>query len=162
MLIIQEPCVDVTSVKWRPESGDGTIACGLFVERNATHEGSYAVMRNFKIVFGVVVLVLAVMMGWQVASWELADIQFQDELQDMGSMAGAHIGVVVPLSDEEVVRAVIHKAGEHGIELDPDQVTVQHIGSGEKSTMYLAADYRVPVKVLFFSFKLHFTPSSRR
>lgn len=119
-------------------------------------------MRNFKIVFGVVVLVLAVMAGWQVASWELANTQFQEELRDMGSMAGAHIGVVAPLSDEETVRAVIRKAGEHGIELDPDQVTMQHIGSGETATMYLAADYRVPVKLLFFSFKLHLIASSRK
>ena len=118
-------------------------------------------MRNLKIVFGVVVLLLAAMTGWQAASWELANIQLKEELQDMGSMAGAHVGVVAPLSDEDTVRAVIHKAGEHGIELDPDEVTVQHIGSGETATMHLAADYRVPVRLIFFSFKLHFTASSR-
>jgi hypothetical protein len=66
--------------------------------------------------------------GWQVASWELANINFRDDLQDMGSMAGADTGVVAPLSDEEMLRAVIHKAGEHGIELDPNQVTAQRNG----------------------------------
>jgi hypothetical protein len=118
-------------------------------------------MRTSTIIPSLAVLVLATA-GWQVASWELANINFRDDLQDMGSMAGADTGVVAPLSDEEMVRAVIHKAGEHGIELDPNQVTAQRNGYGEKSTMYLAADYRVPVKLLFFSFKLHFTPSSRK
>jgi hypothetical protein len=119
-------------------------------------------MRNVKIIVGIGALVLAVMAGWQITSWELANINFQDELHDMGSQAGAHMGVVVPLSDEETVGAVIRKAEEHGIELRPDQITVQRIGSGDKSTMYLAADYRVPVKLFFFSFSLHFTPTSRR
>ena len=119
-------------------------------------------MRNLKIIVGVVVLVLVVTAAWQVTSWELENINFQEELRDMGSQAGVHMGVVVPLSDEEMVGAAIHKAEEHGIELRPDQITVQRIGSGEKSTMYLQADYRVPVKLLFFSFSLHFTPSSRK
>lgn len=119
-------------------------------------------MRNFTIIVGIGALVLALMAGWQITSWELTNINFQEELRDMGSQAGAHMGVVVPLSDEEMVGAVIHKAGEHGIQLRPDQITVQRIGSGEKSTMYIAADYRVPVRLLFLSFSLHFTPTSRR
>lgn len=162
MLATQEQAVDVTSVKWRSESGDETIYSRSCSSWQLAHMGGQAVMRTFKIIVGIGALVLALMAGWQITSWELVNINFQDELQDMGSLAGAHMGVVVPLSDEEMVGAVIHKAEEHGIQLRSDQITVQRIGSGEKSTMYIAADYRVPVRLLFLSFSLHFTPTSRR
>ena len=66
-------------------------------------------MRASTIVLSLAVLVLVVTAGWQVASGEWANINFRDELQDMGPMAGADRGVVAPLSDEEMVRAVITK-----------------------------------------------------
>jgi hypothetical protein len=147
--------VDVTLVKVRPEVGDERISQRAFSERLRG-------MRTTTIILSLAVLGLVAATGWQIGSAELANANFQEDIRDMASQAGVHMGVVAPLSDEEMVRAVIHKAGEHGIELDPNQITVQRIGDGEKSTMYLAADYRVPVKLLFFSFKLHFTASSRR
>jgi hypothetical protein len=117
-------------------------------------------MRKPKIVLGIAVLVLIVMTGWQIASWELANVLLQEEIRDMASEAGVRVGFVIPRSDEDLSRAVVLKAKEHGIELEPAQVTVRRTGSGEKSTLYLAADYTVPVNLAFFSFRLHFTPSS--
>jgi hypothetical protein len=100
--------------------------------------------------------------GWQIGSWELADMNLQEEMHDLASQAGIHVGFVPPpSSDEDVSRAIIRRAKEHGIELNPTQVTVRRTNPGEKtSTLYLAADYTVPVNLAFFSFNLHFTPSS--
>jgi hypothetical protein len=117
-------------------------------------------MRNLKIILGIVVLVLAVRTGWEVGSAVLANMNFQEDLRDMGSQAGAHVGVAVPLSDEDTTRAVVRKANEHGIELEPVQVTVRRTTSGEKTTLYLAADYTVPINLVLVSFNLHFAPSS--
>lgn len=76
-------------------------------------------MRNLKIILGIAVLVLAVRTGWEVGSAVVANMNFQEALGDMGSQAGAHVGVVVPPdSDEDAVRAVIRKAKEHGLELE--------------------------------------------
>jgi hypothetical protein len=120
-------------------------------------------MRNLKIILGIVALVLALRTGWQIGSAVVANMNFQEDLRDMGAQAGAHVGVVVPSgSDEEAARAVIRKAKEHGIELEPTQVTVRRIGSGEASTLYLAADYTVPINLVLFSFNLHFVSSSER
>jgi hypothetical protein len=120
-------------------------------------------MRNLKTILGIAVLILALRMGWQIGSAEIANMNFQEDLRDMGSQAGAHVGVVVPSgSDEDAARAVIRKAKEHGIELEPTQVTVRRVGAGETSTLYLAADYTVPINLALFSFNLHFTPSSER
>ena len=41
-----------------------------------------------------------------------------------------------------------------------DKSTVRRTDSGETSSLYLAADYTAPVNLAFFSFNLHFTPSS--
>jgi hypothetical protein len=120
-------------------------------------------MRNLKIILGIAVLILALRMGWQIGSAEVANMNFQEDLRDLGSQAGAHVGVVVPPgSDEDAARAVIRKAKEHGIELEPTQVTVRRVGSGETSTLHLAADYTVPINLVLFSFTLHFVPSSER
>ena len=120
-------------------------------------------MRNFKIILGVAVLVLAVSTGWQISAAVVANMNFQEDLRDLGSQAGAHVGVVVPPgSDEDAARAVIRKAKEHGIDLEPAQVTVRRIGSGETTTYYFAANYAVSIHLPFVSFNVRFTPSSER
>ena len=120
-------------------------------------------MRNLKIILLIVVLVLGVSTGWQIGAAVVANMNFQEDLRDIGSQAGAHVGVVVPPgSDEDAARAVIRKAKEHGIELEPAQVRVRRVGSGETSTLYLAADYTVPINLVLLSFNLHFVPSSER
>jgi hypothetical protein len=120
-------------------------------------------MRNLKIILGIAVLVLAVSTGWQIGAAVVANMNFQEDLRDLGSQAGAHVGVVVPPgSDEDAARAVIRKAKEHGIDLEPAQVTVRRIGSGETSTFYLAANYTVSINLALVSVNLHFTPSSER
>lgn len=117
-------------------------------------------MKQVKVIFGLAVFVLAASAAWQVAAWEIANTNLQDDLRDMGMQAGTHIGVVAPIPDEEMTRAIIRKAKEHGVELSPAQITVRRVGSGQTTTFYIAADYTVPVNLVLFSFRLHFTPSS--
>ena len=119
-------------------------------------------MRQIKIIAITGVLAFAVMVGWKIGSCEVANFQLQEEMHDLASQAGTHIGYIPPRSDDEFRDAVVRKAKEHGIELEPDQVTVQRTGSGTDSTMYLAADYRASVNLSWFSFTLHFTPSSTK
>jgi hypothetical protein len=117
-------------------------------------------MRLFKIILGLAVLAPVVTAGWQIGSWEVANMNLQEDIRDMASQAGTHLGIVVPKSDEDVRGDVVRKAKELGIELRSDQVTVRRTNPGEKSILYVAADYTVPVNMVLFSFNLHFTPSS--
>jgi hypothetical protein len=117
-------------------------------------------MRRIAIIPGIAVLVLTALAGWRIGSCELANMNFQDDLHDLASQVGTHIGFAAPTSDEEMALSVIRKAKERGIDLQPTQVTVRRTSSGETSTLYLAADYTVPVNLAFFSFNLHFAPSS--
>jgi ABC-type sugar transport system substrate-binding protein len=119
-------------------------------------------MQPIKIIVITALLALVVLVGWRVGSCERANLQLQDDMHDLASQAAAHIGFSVPRSDDDFRDAVIRKAKEHGIALDPNQVTVQRSGSGMTTTVYLAADYRAPLNLPAFSFMLHFTPSSAK
>ncbi len=119
-------------------------------------------MRRIKTILVIAVLVLGAMAGWQVGSGELANLQLQEDLHDLASQAGIRYGYVAPKSDADFREDVMRKAREHDIVLQLSQVTVHRTGSGNTSTMYLAADYVVPVKLPGYSFSLHFTPSSTK
>ncbi len=119
-------------------------------------------MTKAKIILGLAVLGLALIAGWQIASPELANLQFQSDLRDIAAEIAARIGLSSPTTDEELRNLVIHKAERYEIQLQPDQITVQHMGTGDSSTVYLAADYKVRVNLLVYSLTLHFTPSSTK
>jgi len=119
-------------------------------------------MHKFSIVSILLLLVIGGSIAWQAGASELANINLRDDMQDMGSQLGTRLGLIAPPSDSEVAQAVIRKAREHGIELEPDQVIVRRVGSGPESSFYIAADYKTSVNLLLFSFRLHFTPSSKK
>ena len=80
----------------------------------------------------------------------------------LAAQIGNQIGLNSPSTDEDLRSAVIRKAQEHEIELEPEQVTVRRTGTEEAPIIYLAADYKARVKLLGFSLTFHFTPSSAK
>jgi hypothetical protein len=119
-------------------------------------------MRKAKLILGSVILALAVITGWQIASSELANIKLRQDLRDLASTLGVRYGYVPPSTDEQLRSDVIREAKEYHIQLEPKQVTVQLTGTAEAPIIYLAADYKVRVKLPGYSFTLHFTPSSTK
>ena len=83
-------------------------------------------MRKAKIILGLAVLGLVLIAGWQIASCELANLEFQSDLRDVAAEIAARIGLSSPTTDEELRNLVIRKAERYEIPLQPDQVTVQH------------------------------------
>jgi hypothetical protein len=119
-------------------------------------------MGKAKLILGLGILCLAVLAGWQIASCEIANLELQTDMRDIAAQVASRIGLEPPNSDDELRNAVIHKAEEHDIELEPAQVAVQRTGSGKTLAIYLAADYKARVNLLLYSFSLHFTPSSTK
>lgn len=117
-------------------------------------------IKKFGIVLGIGVLAWIFSAGWQVGAAELANIELRDDMKDMASQLAAHIGFSPPKSDEDFRAAVVRKAQSYGIDLAPDQVIVERTVSGDITTIYLAADYRVPIHMIGFSETLHFKPQS--
>lgn len=117
-------------------------------------------MGKKKLIFGLAVLALVGVAGWQIGSFELANFELRDDMRDLAAQVGWRIGLNPPNTDEDFRRAVVRKAEEHGIQLEPEQVKVQRSGTDVAPIIYLAADYKVRVKLLGLSFALHFTASS--
>jgi len=118
-------------------------------------------MRKGVLILGLGVLALALFTGGQIGWCKWANAELQEDLVDLAAQAGTNIGLKSPSSDEDLRNAVVRKAAEHGIELEPTQVTVRR-NSGERQTTYLAVDYDAKVNMLAGSFKLHFSASNAR
>ncbi len=117
-------------------------------------------MRRIKKLLVLAVLAFAVVAGWDAGSCELAKMELQQDMLDLSKGVNNYSNYSAPLTDDGLREAVIRKAQDHDIRLQPSEVTVRRTGNGVNSTVYLAADYTVPVDVLGYSFELHFTPSS--
>jgi hypothetical protein len=117
-------------------------------------------MRTVKIILGLAVLGCFLIAGWQIGACEVANIRLRDDMQDLASQSGVRIGLTNARSDDDFRNAVLDKARQYGIDLAPNQVTVQRTGSSVTGTLSIGADYAVPIQLPGFSFTLHFTPES--
>ncbi|HEU5452564.1 MAG TPA: hypothetical protein VFU76_11290 [Terriglobales bacterium] len=117
-------------------------------------------MRPIKRIFVLAILAVAILLGWRVGVAELANYNLQGDLHDLASAQSSFRFGNVSHSDDDVRAAIIAKARDQGIVLQPDQVTVQHTEDRYNSPLYLSAKYDVPVQVGDYSFVLHFKPTS--
>ena len=116
-------------------------------------------MRNRLIVLGLVVLVLAGIIGWQVGACYLANSELRSDMQDLAVQNPFRIGLAPAPTEERLRASVIAKAKDQGIQLEPQQVTVQLTFTPDVLSVTLAANYDARVSLLLYSFTLHFTPS---
>ncbi len=113
-------------------------------------------MGTVKAIIGLLVFVGMIYAGFQIIPPELSNYSFSDDLKDIAMMGGAN----PRKTDEDLLNEVVKKAQDHNIQLAPEQVTVQRIGTPGAPAVYVAADYSVPINLPGYSFTLHFTPSS--
>ena len=113
-------------------------------------------MGTVKAIVGFLAIIFVVYAGFQIIPPELTNYSFQDDLRSIAMVGSSNVHE----TDLEILNAVIKKAQEHEITLTPEQVTVQRIGTPGLLSVYVAADYSVPVNLPGYSFSLHFTPSS--
>jgi hypothetical protein len=111
---------------------------------------------------GLILVAVVAIIGWQIASWELAKLELQEDLVDLASQAGTRIGMTEPSTPEEVRGAIVDDAHKYGIQLDPAQVTVARTGTLAPPWLHIAAAYEAPVKLPGFWFMLHFTITSAK
>lgn len=114
-----------------------------------------------KHVFWIAVVVAVALAGWRTVEPEVANVQLQDDLRDSAQQLGWHSGLTGPNSDEDLRNIIIQKAKKHGITIDPRQITIRHGGTEQYPVWFIAADYRVNIDLLVYSFALHFNPDSK-
>jgi hypothetical protein len=79
-----------------------------------------------KIILVVVLFGVAVIVGWQVVSCELANVELRSDLRDLAGQVGDKIGLNAPSTDDDLRSAFMRKANRLQIQLEPDQVTAPH------------------------------------
>ena len=119
-------------------------------------------MKSVKVIVLLAIFGVGLTTAWKVGASEIANIEFQGDLHDLSTQVGIRIGHYTPWSDDQFRAAVIRKAQDEGIALQPEQVTVQRSQSGTAETMYLAADYDKKITLPGYSFVMHFNPSSTK
>lgn len=115
-------------------------------------------VRKVTVIVGVIVVALAAPVCWQLVSCEVANSQLQEDLRDLASQNAARLGLSPANTDEDFRDAVVQKAREHGIQLQPGQVTVQRVGTEDAPAVNLDVDYKVSIGLPGFAFTFHFNP----
>src|SRR5580704_539001 len=113
-------------------------------------------MKNLVIILGSVLISLGGFAGWQFVSCYVADSELQGDMQDLAVQSPFRIGLSEVATEEQLRDAVITKAKDHGIQLGPEQVTVQRTFTPAALSVSLAADYEARVNLLIESFNIHF------
>ena len=130
----------------------------LKVSRSNTIAGVLGSVRKVAFVAGVIAAALAVPPVWQLVACEIANSQLQEDLHDLASQNAARLGLSPASTDDDFRKAVVLKANERGIHLEPDQVIVQRTGTEDAPAVNLAADYAATIGFAGIGFALHFTP----
>lgn len=117
-------------------------------------------IKKVKIALGLVAFYFLFSAAWQVGTCELGNIELKDDLQDIVSHPAVHIGLASGPSDEDLRETVMQKAARYNIALSPDQIIVAHNGYDATGTIYLEADYSVPISLPHIQFSMYFNPST--
>ena len=113
-----------------------------------------------KIIFGIAALLLGAFLAYQIGSCEVANMELREDLHDIAAQNAPRIGLTGPNSDEDIRNSVVRSARDHGIVIQPQQITVQRAGPVETPVFYLSVDYNVRVSLLVYTLIFHFTPTS--
>lgn len=113
------------------------------------------------VIIVVIVVVLAAPLAWQIVSCEIANSELQEDLRDLASQNAARLGLSPANTDDDFRNRVVEKAREHGIRLEPDQVTVERTGSEDASAVNLSVDYKTTIGFSGLGFPLHFNPRAQ-
>jgi hypothetical protein len=119
-------------------------------------------MKKIKIAVALVAFYFLFSAGWQVAACIIANLELKDDMQEMASQFGAHAGVSAVPTDSELREAILRKAEKYDIALSADRVVVMRTGYGTTASVYLEADYSVPIYLPRYTFQMYFAPSTAR
>ena len=102
----------------------------------------------------------AVFAAYQVGSVYLANIELQSDLKDLSALTGTRIGLVDPRSTGQIRDQAIEHAAQHGISLEPEQVSVERNGEGKDGTISISTAYDTNMNVFGYRWTIHFTAAS--
>jgi hypothetical protein len=76
-------------------------------------------MKKAALILGIVSLALAATAGWQIGSCFVANYELQSDMNFLTAQIGSRIGLNSAFADGDLPNAVVRKAEDHGIHLEP-------------------------------------------
>ena len=102
-------------------------------------------------IFSLLILVVLVFLGFKLLPPYVSNFQLEDTIQNIALTA-----TYAPMTNEEIMKAVIARARGFGVELTPKQITANKSQRG----VVIAVDYTTTVDLFVRSVDLHFSPSA--
>ena len=120
-------------------------------------------MRKLILIVILALFVIAVAIGWQLAAIYVDNVELHDDLKDAGAQNGVNIGLNAPKTEDEMRKEVIATAAEHGMRLQPDQITLKKYTEPSTAQVWydITVDYTARINLLVYSYKIHFVQSNR-
>ncbi len=109
-------------------------------------------MKRVKSLLGLLMVVAAFYVAWQIFPPYYNNFQFQDEIDSTTRMNS-----YTTKSEQDIKEALVKKARELDIPLTQDQIQVMRSGN----ELSISADYSVHVELPGYPLDLHFTPKSK-
>ena len=109
-------------------------------------------MTTIKAIFGILLIVALIYLGWQAIPPYFYNYQFKDDLTEIARFAS-----VSNKSEEEIRNEVLKKAVYYSLPIRPDQITVIRDGGD----VGISVNYNVVVNlVVGRRWTMHFTPAT--
>jgi len=118
-------------------------------------------MKKALLVLVLAALAYAGFAAWQVSSVYVANFQLQGDLNGLVVEQRDRLQGAAFSTEAELRDSVANRARQRGIQLKPQQVIVERIMTPNMTSIALSADYDATVDLLFYSYALHFRPSSK-
>lgn len=109
-------------------------------------------MQRLKSLIGLLVIMAAIYVAWQIFPPYYNNFQFQDEIESQ-----ARLNSYTTKSEQEIKDGLMKKARELEIPVTSEQVRVQRNGA----ELSISAEYSVHVDLPMYPLDLHFTPNSK-
>lgn len=109
-------------------------------------------MARLKSLLGIVLILGAVYVGWQLIPPYYGNFQLQDTIESEARLNSYNMK-----TEEEIKAIIVKRAKELELPLTAEQVQVQRNGT----ILSIAADYTVHVDLPIYPVDLHFTPMTK-
>jgi hypothetical protein len=126
-------------------------------------------VRTRLFLLALLILIPSAVIAWQVGNAQLDNIELHDDLRDIAAQNGVNIGLNSPKNDDQMRKEVIDTAAEHGLRLQPHEITLQQHTSPSVNDPAagriwydIKVDYTVPINLSIYSFNLHFVQTSSK
>jgi hypothetical protein len=108
---------------------------------------------NLGCIFWVLVLAVAVMAAWKMVPVKMASAELESFMEEQAKFAEK-------TPPEAIKKAILRKAEELELPLDPKNLTVER--SSRKDHISMSAEYTVPVEFPGYTYEWHFHPVIKR